>query len=195
MAKRDTLSSIDKLPPEIRELIGKLRRERGATIDEILAHLRQLDVDVSRSALGRHVAKMADIAERMRNSRAIADGLVSQFGDDPDNKLARANLELMHSVVMQIITAAEVDPETGEAQPVTFDPKDAMFLAASMNSLASAEKTNADRIIKARLEAAKAAAKAVDDVARTRPAGLTAETVNEIKRRIMGIAAPAVAPA
>ncbi|PTS73811.1 hypothetical protein DBR17_17830 [Sphingomonas sp. HMWF008] len=183
MAKRSTPSTIDKLPEQVRELIGTLRRD-GRTIDEIMAKLGELSVDVSRSALGRHVKTLADVADRMRNSRAIADSLVAQFGDQPDNKLARANLELMHSVVMQTITAAVVDEETGESQPVTFSPEDAMFLARSMQSLASAEKTNSDRIIKAREIATKEAAKKAVDAAKTK--GLGADTVEFIRKAVLG---------
>ena len=121
----------------------------GRTIDEIMAKLAELDVDVSRSAVGRHVKGLAAIAERMRHSRAVAEALVGQFGDQPDNRLARVNLELMHSVVMQTISAAEIDEVTGEAKPIIFSPEDAMFLSRSLQSLASAEKTNTDRIMKA----------------------------------------------
>ena len=47
-------STIKRLPKAIQERIGELR-EAGRTIDEILAKLAELDVEVSRSALGRHV--------------------------------------------------------------------------------------------------------------------------------------------
>lgn len=169
-SKNNRPSSIDRLLPSLRELIAKLRRD-GFTIDEIRAKLLELDVEVSRSALGRHVRTLADAQDRMRRSKAIADALVSQFGEQPDNKLARANLELMHSVVMQTITASDIDEETGEMQPVTFDPQQAMFLAKSLQSLASAEKTNSDRIMKAReegkKEAREEARKKLDDAGRS----------------------------
>lgn len=182
MAKRDYPSTIDKLPPELRELIGKLRRD-GRTIDEIHAKLIELDADVSRSALGRHVKSMAEVQERMRRSREIANSLVSQFGDQPDNKLAQANIELMHSVVMQTMTAVAED-EDGNLQAVTFTPEDAMFLARSLQSLASAEKTNTDRIIKARDEATKQAAKKAGDAAKSK--GLSGETVDFIRNAVLG---------
>lgn len=179
----DRPSSIDRLPVEIRDQIAALRRD-GATIDEIKAKLDELRVDVSRSALGRHVKSLSTIAARMRESRALGEALVAQFGEEPDNRLARANLELMHSVVMQTITAAEHDPETGEAKPVTFDPEQAMFLSRALQSLASAEKTNSDRIIKAREVATKEAAKKAVDAAKSR--GLTGDTVDAIRRAVLG---------
>lgn len=176
-------STIDRLPRELRELIGSLRRD-GATIDEIHAKLCELSADVSRSAVGRHVKSIAQVAARMRESRAVAEALVSQFGDEPDNRLARVNIELMHSVVMQTITAAETDEETGEMRAVTFDPEQAMFLARAMQSLASAEKTNSDRILKAvELATKKAAEKAVDGM---KAKGISADTIDFIRKKVLG---------
>jgi len=186
MAGKHVPSSIDKLPDEVREAIAKLRAQ-GRTLDEILAHLASLDVEISRSALGRHVKRLGTLTERMNASRNIAVALVDRFGDQPDNKLARLNLELMQGVVMQAITGATIDEETGEAEPVTFLPEDVMFLAGALQKLASAEKTNADRMIVARRELAKEAAQAVDRVA-NRDGGLTRATVDKIKAEILGIA-------
>ena len=178
-------SSIDRLPEEVRAAIGKLRTQ-GRTIDEILAHLGSLDVEISRSALGRHVKGLASLKERMQHSRDMAIALVDRFGEQPDNKLARLNLELMHSVVMQTITASSLD-EDGESQPVTFSPEEAMFLARSLQSLASAQKTDSDRTIIAQREALKKAAGAVKDAAGE--AGLSAETADFIMKKVLGVAA------
>jgi hypothetical protein len=146
--KRNTPSSIDRLPHEVQELIGQLRRS-GRTIEEIRAKLMELDVEVARSTLGRHVKKMADVQRRMRDSRDMAQALVSQFGAEPDNKLAQANIDLMHSIIMQTLAHVEED-ENGNPKPIIFDPKDAMFLSSSLSNLASAAKNNDARIIKAK---------------------------------------------
>lgn len=183
MARREIPSSIDKLPEPIRAEVGRLRVQ-GRTIDEILAHLKQLDVEVSRSALGRHLKGLATLRERMRHSRDMATALVSQFGDQPDNRLARMNLELMHGVIMQTITAAGED-EDGEGKPVTFCPEDARFLADAMAKLAQAEKTNVDRTLKLKQEAAKEAAAAVDRVAKSE--GISQTTADRIKASILGV--------
>src|SRR6185312_16084101 len=91
-------SSIDRLPAEIRETIADLR-DKGVTIDQILDALRELGAVVSRSALGRHVKRLDEIAERMRHSRAVADALVKRLGDAPETKQARLNIELTHSII------------------------------------------------------------------------------------------------
>lgn len=182
---RTTPSSIDRLPPELRELIGRLRDE-GRTIDEILSKLHELDAEVSRSALGRHVKGLAEIGAQMRRSREIATALVSQFGEESDNRLARLNIELMHGVVMQTITAAAEAAEGGEGAPVTFGPEEVMFLARSLQSLAGADKANAERTLKLRAEFAKKAADEAAKVAKAK--GLSADTVTAIRHAVLGVA-------
>ena len=182
---RRSPSSIDKLPPEIRELIGRLR-ENGATSDQIKAKLDELDADVSRSALGRHIKGLAEIGERLRHSREVATALVSRFGDEPDNRVARLNIELMHGLVMQAITATTEGEDGEPGGAVTFTPEDTMFLARSLHSLATAQKTDTDRLLKVRVEVAKEAAKAVETVGKAK--GLTKETMDAIKHAVLGIA-------
>ena len=171
-------SSIDRLPEEVRELIGRLRVQ-GRTIGEIVDHLRAMDVTVSRSAMGRHVKGLAAASERLQHSRNMAVALVDRFGAEPDNKLARLNMELMHGVVLQALTAAAED-EDGEPQPVTFDPEETMFLASALQKLASAEKTDADLRIKLRAEVAKEATKKLD--AGVKSGEIDAEAVAKAKR-------------
>lgn len=177
-------SSIDRLPEEVREQIGRLRVQ-GRTIDEILAHLKTLDVEVSRSALGRHTKRLETLKERMQSSRDLALALADRYGDKPDNQLARLNLELLHSVVLQIVTASTPDDD-GELQPVTFSPEDAMFLGRTLQSLASAQKTDSDRQLIVRRETAKLAANKAEEVGKAR--GISAETMAAIVHAVLGVA-------
>lgn len=185
-------SSIDRLPKEVREAIGRLR-EGGCTIDEILAELAKFEARVSRSALGRHVQKLDEIGERMRRSRDMAEALTAKFGEDPDNRVARLNLELLHNVVFQTLTtAADAGDEgptedNGDGEPLVLSPKDAKLLSETLRNLATAQKSDADRTIVMRREMAKEAAAKVDQVA-AKQGGLTKDTVEQIKAAILGIA-------
>ena len=114
-------SKIDRLPPEIREQIADLRSQ-GRTLDEILAKLRELNADVPRSGLGRHLKGLDQLGEQLHHSRAVADALVKQFGDAPESQRARLGLELMHA----LITRAFIASEGGET--VTYGPEETMFL-------------------------------------------------------------------
>lgn len=176
-------SSIDRLPKEVRELIGSLRSE-GATIDEILAKLSELKAGVSRSALGRHVKTLAEVGERMRRARVMAEALTARFGDQPDNQVARMNMELMHGMVFEVLTAA-AGAEDEEGDPVTLDPKAVKFLSGALKDLASAQKVDADRVLKLREEFAKEAAAKAETVAKQR--GMSAETIEAIKHAVLGV--------
>lgn len=184
-------SSIDRLPPEIRERIGRLR-DAGRTIDEILAALDALDVDVSRSALGRHVQKLDRIGERLRDRRALAEALMDRFGPQDDDKLARANLEMLHGILFDLTSG-----EDGE--PVTFAPEQAMFLASAFRSLVTSQKSLTDLIEKGRAKALAEAAAALDDAARSAEAagekGLSAARIAQLRRDFLGIGrGPGAAP-
>ncbi len=138
-------SSISRLPPEIRETIGRLR-EHGRTLDEILDHLRTLEIGVSRSALGRHVKGMEAMGERLRRSRAMAEGLARQLGDTPGDKMARVNIELLHSFLNDALAAAD-DQETEEGQEAAAlirSPKGAALFATAIERLTKAARANAE---------------------------------------------------
>lgn len=185
MAKRRQLSTIDKLPPQIRELIAELRQDHGQTVDQILARLQELKVEVSRSAVGRHLKGLAELGDQMARDREMAKVLVSRFGDEPDH-MTRMNLQLMQGVIMRIATATAQE-EDGTTRPVTFDAEEAMFLSSALQKIVSAQKSDTDRNVILKREAAKEAAAAVDKVAARIGGGMSKETVAAIKAEILGI--------
>lgn len=185
--KKHRPSSIDKLLPDLQALIGNLR-DQGRTIDEIRAKLLELDVEVSRSALGRHVKSLAEAQVMMQRSRQMAEALVKEFGAEPDDKMARLNIELAHGMLMRLMTSVDIDEATGEAGPIVLSPEDTMFIARAVQSLASASKTTEEKVQK-RIEAAKAAqVKESAEKAATaaRNQGLSKDTVDAIRRHVLG---------
>ena len=176
-------SSIDKLPGKIRELIGELRAN-GRTIDEILDKLHELDVDVSRSALGRYTQDIDALHERLRESRAVAETVMGRIEDSSAGQVARINIELMHASLLKLMS--------GE---VKMDGKEAMFLATALQKLASASKVDLDRELKLREEVARRtreeAAEQLDQVAAEAQAagekGLSAERIAQLRRDFLGV--------
>lgn len=185
-------STIDKLPKVVRELIGRLRDD-GHSIDHIRDKLLELDADVSRSALGRHVKNLAEVGERMRRSRAMAEALTARFGDQPDNQVARLNFELMHGIVFETLTAAPGSDEghegeeggEAEGQALTLDPQQVKYLSGALKDLASAQSIDASRLMKIEEAALRKAASRVDKIARA--AGWSAETAATVRSEILGI--------
>lgn len=143
-------SKIDRLPPEIREEIAALR-EKGYTLDEILGHLRALDIppesQPSRSGLGRHIQGLDALAERLQKHRAVAEALVRRLGTAPESKSARLNIELMHDIITRLQMA---EGEDGEGGKVTFEAADVHFLSKALDHLARAEKNDVETILKLR---------------------------------------------
>lgn len=183
-------SSISRLPPQVREAIGRLR-DKGHTLDEILKHLAQMDVEVSRSALGRHVQRLERAGARLRRSREIAEGLARQLGDAPGDQVARLNIEVLHTFLADTMAAADDDESehAEEARKALRNPMGARLFAQAIESLTKASRHNqefVERIEKRAAEAARrAAAGAAEQAARS--AGLNAPLIETIKRAVLGL--------
>jgi hypothetical protein len=152
------ISTVKRLPREIREEIHRLL-DTGQTLDAIVGHLRGLGVnEVSRSALGRYKKNFDAVVERVRRSREIADVLVRQFGHEDESKAMRANIEMMHGIVSDMLMqVGDGENEDGEGRPVLLEPKAAHDLAKALDHLARAKKTDQEAIIRIREEATKEA--------------------------------------
>lgn len=177
-------STIKKLPPEIRDKIGQLL-DQGRTLNEIVDHLSSLDVQVSRSALGRYKQSLDKVSERIRRSRDIAEAMVRNLGEAPESKTARLNIELMHGVILDMLSQLPDGSDEGDDDApllLTLSPRGAMEMAKGLDHLARAAKQDADHVAKLRDEARREAAEAVDKVARKE--GLSDEGRAAIRREL-----------
>lgn len=178
-------SKIDRMDPAIREKIGQLRSD-GHTIDEIMGKLRELGADVSRSGLGRHVQELDKLGELLQRSRATAEALVARFGDAPESRTARLNIELMQGMIMRLQAATGEDGE-----PVMLDPKEINFIADALHRLGRASKDDADlqqrmrelikREMAEKLDGEIEAAKAAGEP------GLSEEWAARLRRQVLGV--------
>ncbi|MFZ5739634.1 MAG: DUF3486 family protein [Pseudomonadota bacterium] len=185
-------SSIDRLPEEVRDLIGRLR-DKGCTIDEIMRKLGELDLDKedlpSRSALGRHLQKAAEVAERIKKSRQVAEVIVRQLGESDPDKTTRMNIELMHNILFELATRTSEE----DGQPITFQPMDVMLLAKSLDHLGKASKDDVARTVaiekraaeKAKAEALKQAEETIKSV--VKEGGLSNEVISQLRRDFLGV--------
>ena len=176
-------SSVDRLPDEVKAEIGRLRGN-GHTIDEILAALRELDgVEVSRSALGRHIKGMEAIGRKLRQSRDVAEAMVRQLGDAPASKTAQLNIQLVHSALLDFMMPGEADAPAAEV-----DADALMKLAKALDHLTRSSKTDAEFVKQVELRAEARAQKAAADTAVVvaRQQGLSADTIAAIRAGILG---------
>jgi hypothetical protein len=171
-------STIDRLGPEVRDAIGRLL-DQGRTLDEILGHLDGMSVEVSRSALHRYTQRIAAAGEKVRQSQVISEAVIRRFGDGPENKAARLNIQLLQTAVFDLLMKDETET----------DAETALKLSKALSNLATASRADADVGEKAERRAAERATKAAATAAEKagREKGLSAETIAAIKANILGV--------
>lgn len=175
------LSDADRA--EFRRLLGEGRM----TIDALTAWLDERGYEISRSAVGRAAQRQAAVAARLRESRAITEGLVQELGEAAtQGQQGRLLVELSRSLVFDFLVKAQ-------AEDVELDPKSAMMLAKGLAEFSRAARYDQDFEEKVETRARKLAAemaaeKAGEMVEKAGPsAGLSAETIGKLKAEFLGM--------
>ena len=137
-------SQIDRLPDEIKELIGKLRRQ-GRHIKEIRAALKELDIDIPKSSLARHTKELDELGEILKTSQVAAQALIDRL-DNKGNPTARLNAQMAHTLLFKL---QEAHLRDGGAK---LDGKEVMFLTSALRSVTAADKQTHDLEINLRKE-------------------------------------------
>lgn len=136
------VSSIDRMPPEIRKLISDCF-ELGWTVTEVAEHLRELGADVSRSAVGRKRKEWGEIVAKVAESRACAEVLVRSFKDAPASEVAQANVEMLQSLLLRYLRGQM------EEEAVKLTPSEFMMLGKASSSLGGARRAEVDTTVAA----------------------------------------------
>lgn len=181
--KKNRPSTIDRLEPEIREMIAQLRVDRGWTIDEIKAQLEKLGQGhVSRSALGRHIRSIEDVSADLRETQVYAEALARETGSTDQSRMLDVNTQLLQANMFKLMLAVR----DGEA--LQLGPKDAKDFADALRSIALTRKTELDVIERAEKRAAEKATKEAAEKAVTaaRSKGLSTDTVEAIRFAVLG---------
>ncbi len=155
-------SSVTRLAAKVRASIGEWHQD-GATLDEILDELEgQYAVKISRSALHRHVKGLEKVLQRITRSKQIAEATVKAFGKEPDSKVTRANIELMHAAIQEIMMQGDEDlpgEREGEGEGKAkhevgvATPMNAMLIAKAIEHLTKASRHDAEFVTKVKEEA------------------------------------------
>lgn len=175
-------SSLAKLPRAVKDEVDRLIREEQATIDEIVAHLRELGHARSRSAVGRYKKSVEQVMGRYREAQEIAGVWVTQLGKDPNSDVGKLLVELLKTLAFT--TMAQLG-EDDSAQ----DPRDIMFLAKALGELERAQTINVDRELKIRKEMAEKLGKALEQAEAEGERGLSAERVKQLREEFLGVRA------
>lgn len=179
-------SSIKRLPAEQRTYLEKLIREDRHTLDEILAQVRErfpASQVPSRSAVGRYSQHVSELAGRMRDIQAAGTALVTELGEDPNDRAG----QLLVQAVTTLATHAALKATDAEAEDLSI--KEIGMLARGARNvlearkMSLAERQEIARMAREQLQAEQA--EALKSVVKA--GGMNAATAETIRKQILGI--------
>lgn len=176
-------STIKTLPPELLEQLQDWLRDPCITQLEATERLNELLAEIdeaprSKSAVNRYAVQMNEIGEKIQQSREMADMWIGKFGNAPQGKVG----QMLNEMIRNLAFNTTIDLAEQEA-PIP--PKIIKELAWALEKLENSSTINEKRqreIEKAIL------AKAADETEKAIvEAGLSSDTANEIKNKILGL--------
>ena len=178
-------STVKRLPAAIRQAVDQAIRD-GATFDEVVETIGGMGATASRSAVGRYKKNFEDVAREMREAQEMSRVWMEEVGKRPEGELGRLVIEILRTVAYKSARDA-VDSD----QPI--DIKWLANAARASRDLETAGKTTAELTLKLR-KANFGEAAAAAEVA-GKEAGLSADTIEAIKQRILGVRDGGAGPA
>lgn len=179
------VSSIKRLDDDILEKLQDLLRDprvsqldATAEINALLA--RRGQKTVSKSAVNRYAISMNEVGAKLQESREIAKLWIGKLGSQPAGEVGK----LLNEVLRTLAFEMTLPMLNGEESP---SPKIINQLALAVQRLEKAASDNEKRAAAIRKQVQEEAANEVEAAARE--AGLSAEGVQTIKNRILGIRA------
>lgn len=179
-------SSVDQLPDDVLEGVHQRLREGRSSQKQIVEDLNADGHDVSRSAFNRFAVRFKKVGERMRMAREIASSVTASLDELPDANLARLLVETIQTELFDLVLRLQ---ESGTGGVDAAELAELLrSIGSTVRDLESAKKSSIDGELKQRAYATAVRAKvdaAIKDVAKQR--GLTRETVEEIRAKVLGV--------
>lgn len=181
---RGKLSSLELMPDEagddIRWALGELNKRQRTQADILFELNDRLAViglgPVSKSAFNRASMRLSDRARRIAERQQIYAGVAESLTPEAVAKNDLILGEFLKTLIDELLDSDEVSP------------KGAMELSRAYRDVIHGQHQSARATAEAEAKLAKRTAAAIDAVAKVK--GLTADTVTEIKSRILGVQKP-----
>lgn len=194
-ARRGRLAEIDKLPDwadEAKVWAFEQLKERKLSqleiLDEFNARLRAASLahdasaevpEISRSAFNRTAMRVSLLGRRLEETREIAAIIAPKLDEAGDSSLTLMVAETIKTLVLEMLgNAGELGANGDTAEML-------MMTSRALKHAEEAKRISADGRRKIETELKSKATEAVETVAKVK--GLTADTVEAIKSRILGI--------
>lgn len=159
------------LPAEIRKQVDRLLLEPSTTYDEIKTFLTSQGYDISRSSIGRYGKEFFEAYQQVKRFEDQSRALVGEVGDGMTME------EALSKVLLQKVLAAVTKGD--------FDVMEKSRLLADFAKLQSSN-IQREKLKDEYARAARIAAEKVEVIAKK--GGLSAATVQQIRKEILGIA-------
>lgn len=177
---RGRLSTIDRLPEDIRVQINDELRERRMTQVEILDTINAMllmrgENPISKSAFNRYALNFEERVTKMRHAREAANAIVGKLDVDKNTDIGLATTELVKTAVFD-----KVFNDQDELDVDTINK-----LALAVQRLEKASSDNDKRVAEIRRRAIEEAAQEVEETARQM--GQTAEQAQFWREKVLGV--------
>ena len=178
-------STIHKLSPDVRSHIERRLREDALTLDELIADIREHFPDVedtpSRSALGRYKQSFEQVVGRMREQDQMARLLVSELGENPDEKAGALMVQAVTTLTTHATFAAQLEetPDIDTVRHLARAAKDVLQARkASLDERKEIEHTARERLLQEQQEN-------LDQIASAQ--GMSEDQVQFWREKVLGI--------
>lgn len=181
-------SSVDLLPDALKKRLISLLSKPEVTQQEIADIINEEagEVVVSKSAVNRYAQKMEDFSRKNREAAEIAKVYLQQVEAGTGNTLGKVAIEQLRMIVFDLLMGIDQMPKSAD------DPESLLNLTIGVNKVAralrdleGASKDNAE--MEERIKA-KTVAVAEEVEKSIKSEGLSDNTIEEIKAKILGIA-------
>ncbi|WP_240222869.1 DUF3486 family protein [Rheinheimera hassiensis] len=185
-------SKVNLLPQVIRDQLHAFIRSGDMHQTDIREAINQMieeaglpeDAKLSRTGLNRYAQKFEGVGERIRQSREVAEVWISKLGQAPTSDVGKLLQEFVRTMAFE--TSMKLMDEAAEDGAEPISPKALGQLALVVQRIEAASMSSLKVEKEIRSAFAVEAANTAEKVAKT--AGLTKESVELLKREILGIA-------
>lgn len=185
------LSTIDRLPADIKAKLQELLQDPRMTQLQVTADINELleaeghEDRVSKSAVNRYAVKMSEVGEKLRQSRDVAEMFIGKVGAAPQGQMGLLINEILRTLAFDIsLKIQDADLKDPETLASTIDQVKALALATQR--LEQSATINVKREAEIRKQVLEDAADRVAESAKA--AGITAETIQTIRRDVLNMA-------
>ena len=178
MPRKGTIHLLD---PRLKEAVDAALSEGRATLDDIVAMVRGMGGQVSRSAVHRYAQDFEDSLKRYREAQQVAGQWIAAFQANPDSDVGRLLAEMCKTLAFQTMAQAN-------AEGAAVDMLELSRLARAVKALTDTDRIKAEMEQKVAERVRSAVDKAVGAAeADAKDGRIPPEALKRIREEVYGV--------